>query len=117
MNAGGGVSGRADAPLDDASARARIRTDLDSNLLVEAGAGSGKTTALVDRMLTRHAPFGARMDDPNARLRLRGWLGCLEAASLDWAETQELHADAVLQLLFEMSNFVFASVLGTTEPR
>jgi len=34
----------------DAVARERIRTDLDCNMLVEAGAGSGKTTSLVGRM-------------------------------------------------------------------
>ncbi len=37
-------------PLADASARERIANDLETNLLVEAGAGSGKTTALVSRM-------------------------------------------------------------------
>lgn len=31
--------------------REAIRTDLDSNLLVEAAAGTGKTTSLVERML------------------------------------------------------------------
>jgi ATP-dependent helicase/nuclease subunit A len=35
----------------DQPARDRIRLDLDVNMLVEAGAGSGKTTALVDRMV------------------------------------------------------------------
>ena len=35
----------------DQAARERIRHDLETNLLVEAGAGSGKTTMLVDRML------------------------------------------------------------------
>jgi ATP-dependent helicase/nuclease subunit A len=35
----------------DQPARDRIRVDLNTNMLVEAGAGSGKTTALVDRML------------------------------------------------------------------
>ena len=35
----------------DQAARRRIELDLDANLLVEAGAGSGKTTALVGRML------------------------------------------------------------------
>ena len=35
----------------DESERRRIREDLDRNLLVEAGAGSGKTTSLVDRMV------------------------------------------------------------------
>ncbi|NUR19679.1 MAG: UvrD-helicase domain-containing protein, partial [Gemmatimonadaceae bacterium] len=38
------------APADEA-ARSRILTDLDTNLLVEAGAGSGKTTSLVGRMV------------------------------------------------------------------
>ncbi len=38
--------------LPDQVARDRIREDLDRNLLVEAGAGSGKTTALVDRMVS-----------------------------------------------------------------
>jgi ATP-dependent helicase/nuclease subunit A len=42
------VSTRATA---DAGDRERIATDLDTNLLVEAGAGSGKTTGLVARML------------------------------------------------------------------
>jgi len=40
-----------DADDRDAAARARIATDLDTNLLVEAGAGSGKTTSLIERML------------------------------------------------------------------
>jgi len=35
----------------DAAARARIKQDLDQTFLVEAGAGSGKTKSLVDRML------------------------------------------------------------------
>lgn len=37
-------------PIDE-PARERIRTDLETSLLVEAGAGSGKTSMLVDRML------------------------------------------------------------------
>ncbi len=36
---------------DDQSARDAISTELDTNILVEAGAGSGKTTMLVSRML------------------------------------------------------------------
>jgi ATP-dependent helicase/nuclease subunit A len=35
----------------DAAARARIGSDLDATLFVEAGAGAGKTTALVGRVL------------------------------------------------------------------
>jgi ATP-dependent helicase/nuclease subunit A len=37
-------------PASDEAARQRILTDLDSNMLVEAGAGSGKTTSLIGRM-------------------------------------------------------------------
>ncbi|TDW21275.1 UvrD-helicase domain-containing protein [Kribbella kalugense] len=38
--------------LLDGAARERIRTDTDTTLFVEAGAGSGKTHALVDRVTT-----------------------------------------------------------------
>ncbi len=38
-----------DSPLADQRARDLIRTGLDQTLMVEAGAGSGKTTSLVDR--------------------------------------------------------------------
>ena len=37
--------------LPDEATRDRIREDLQRNLLVEAGAGSGKTTSLIDRMV------------------------------------------------------------------
>ncbi len=38
-------------PLPDQAARDRIASDLDSTLFVEAGAGSGKTRALVERVV------------------------------------------------------------------
>ena len=37
-------------PLPDHVARRRVRDDLDATVFVEAGAGSGKTTSLVDRV-------------------------------------------------------------------
>ena len=52
-----------DGPLPDADARERIRTELDTNLLVEAGAGSGKTTALVERMVALVRTGTARIDE------------------------------------------------------
>ena len=67
--------------------------------------------ALVERMLSRLSRFGARVDDPATRLRLRGWLGFLEASSLDWAEHQKLDMESFLELLVDMSNVVFASVI------
>lgn len=39
-------------PLVDQAARDRIRDDLDATLIVEAAAGTGKTTALVERILS-----------------------------------------------------------------
>ncbi len=47
----GSPNGRPYEPPDQA-VRARISSDLTSTLLVEAGAGSGKTTSLVDRMVS-----------------------------------------------------------------
>jgi ATP-dependent helicase/nuclease subunit A len=44
-------AGGVDPRLPDAAARQRIASDLQANLLVEAGAGSGKTTELVSRMV------------------------------------------------------------------
>ena len=41
----------ADATLDDAGARRRIREDLGATLIVEAAAGTGKTTMLVARII------------------------------------------------------------------
>ena len=38
--------------LPDAEARRRIREDLDATLFVEAAAGTGKTTALVGRIVS-----------------------------------------------------------------
>ena len=48
---GVGRGGRMTQLPPDQEARERIEKDLDTNLLVEAGAGSGKTTALVARLL------------------------------------------------------------------
>jgi len=50
------------APLADAGARAAIATELDCNLLVEAAAGTGKTTELVNRIVAVLAEGRARVD-------------------------------------------------------
>ncbi len=42
----------ADRPLPDAEARRTIAEELDKNLFVEAAAGTGKTTALVGRLVS-----------------------------------------------------------------
>lgn len=50
------------APLADADQREVIRTALDTNLLVEAAAGTGKTTELVGRMVAALATGRAELD-------------------------------------------------------
>lgn len=67
--------------------------------------------ALLERILSRLSRFGVRTDDSAVRLRLRGWLGFLEATSLHWAEKQELDRESFFRLLLHMSNAVFDSVL------
>ena len=49
--------------LPDAAARDRIASDLDTNLFVEAGAGSGKTKALVDRLVALISTGKAKIDE------------------------------------------------------
>ena len=49
------------APVDRAATATRIASSLDETLVVEAAAGTGKTTALVRRMV-RGAGHGPRRD-------------------------------------------------------
>ncbi len=49
-------------PLVDHEAREAIRHDLDSNLLVEAAAGTGKTTELTRRIVAVLAAWRAGVD-------------------------------------------------------
>jgi AcrR family transcriptional regulator len=91
--------------------RGGIGTDPEVAEIIE-----GTRQALVDRLLSRLSRFGARADDPATRLRLRGWLGYLEASSLEWADRQELDLESFLELLLQMSGTVFASVLHPADP-
>ncbi len=89
----------------DQIARERIRDDLETNLLVEAGAGSGKTTALVGRLL-QHVRIGTLVDSLTAvtftrkaadELRERFQL-LLEATAHDRNESPEVRARCVVAL-------------------
>jgi ATP-dependent exoDNAse (exonuclease V) beta subunit len=51
-----------EAPRDDADARRRIAEHLDVTMVVEASAGTGKTTALVERMLAIIGEGRARLE-------------------------------------------------------
>ena len=54
---------RADFVPADAGVREEIRTRVDVNMCVEAGAGTGKTTVMVDRVVRIAASGHARMDE------------------------------------------------------
>ena len=54
--------GKAERRLADHNARERIRSDLDTTLIVEAAAGTGKTTALVNRIVAVVASGRAKLD-------------------------------------------------------
>ena len=56
------MSGATAAALADEAVRARIRDDLDTTLVVEAAAGTGKTSALVSRMVAALAAGRARLE-------------------------------------------------------
>ena len=51
-----------DKPLADHEARERIHNDLDTSLVVEAAAGTGKTTELVSRIVAVIKGGRARLD-------------------------------------------------------
>ncbi len=77
------MSTRTDSPLADQTARDRVARDFDTTLIVEAAAGTGKTTALVGRIVAALTAGRARLDRVVAvtftelaagelKLRLRG---------------------------------------------
>ncbi len=96
-------------PFADEPARQRIRTSLDESLLVEAAAGTGKTTVLVDRLVATLASGATRVDRVVAvtftrkaagelKLRLRHELDEARAATDDVEKQQNLeHALARLE--------------------
>ena len=65
--------------LTDASARDRVRRDLDETLFVEAGAGTGKTSALVSRIV-------ALIDSGRAQLGEIAAISFTEAAAAELRE-------------------------------
>lgn len=96
-----GFAGRvSELPLADREARDRINLDLQTNLLVEAGAGSGKTTALTHRMVALIRAGATSVEQiaavtftrkAAAELRER-FQGALERALADCPSTGDEHA-------------------------
>ncbi|MHC4924502.1 MAG: UvrD-helicase domain-containing protein, partial [Planctomycetota bacterium] len=106
-------------PLPDAEARRRIQDDLDTNLLVEAGAGSGKTTELVARMVALVESGTARVDEIAAVTFTRKAAGelrerfqtRLEERLLEAAESGE--GDDTLGLLSKALEEIDRGFIGT----
>ncbi len=112
-------------PLD------RVRASLDAYLdhitrhsrafvsLMRGGIGSDpQVAAVVEGVRTRlfeqflsGSPFaGAAVDNPRFETAVRGWIGFVEGASIDWAArprlTREELRDLVVQILFEIMKVV-----------
>ena len=96
-------------PLADAAARERIRSDLDTTFFVEAAAGTGKTTALVGRIVSLLRSGRARLSGVVAltftdkaagemRLRLRGELERVRSETPP-DDPARVHLDAALEEL------------------
>jgi ATP-dependent helicase/nuclease subunit A len=99
-------------PAGDAASRDAIRHALDENLIVEASAGTGKTSELVQRIARVLATGTARIDQIVAvtfthkaagelKIRLRQQLDMARAASVDAQE--KAHLEAALTRLEEAS--------------
>jgi len=96
-------------PLADRDARDRIANDLDATLVVEAAAGTGKTTALVTRMVRLLASGRGRLDRVVAltfteaaagelKLRLRSAIEAARQAAETPTSERELLTDALPHL-------------------
>ena len=62
-----------DALLGDVAARERIETDTSATLFVEAGAGSGKTKSLVDRVDSQPSRPTRSPPEPSCNCRCTRW--------------------------------------------
>jgi ATP-dependent helicase/nuclease subunit A len=93
---------RTRAPVDSESRR-RVRDDHSSSLFIEAGAGTGKTTALVERVVSLVASGDAELRAIAAitfteaaaselRDRIRGQLELAAAGGLHWIDTEVARA-------------------------
>ena len=95
--------------LIDAADRERIRTSLDETLVVEAAAGTGKTTAMVDRLVNVLAEGRGRVDSIAAltftekaagelKLRLRTGLEDARQREGEGTERRQRLEDAIARL-------------------
>ncbi len=70
---------------------------------------------ILDRLLegAEQAPLAPRPATPRLRLALRGWIGFVEAAILDWIERRGLERDALRDFLAD----AFVAALKVAAPR
>lgn len=99
----------------DAADREAIRTALDENILVEAAAGTGKTTSLVDRMVASIARGRATIDQLSAvtfTIKAAAQLHQRFQVALEKAAREESHPDR-RRLLDEARRGIQACFIGT----
>jgi AcrR family transcriptional regulator len=75
--------------------RGGVGSDAEVQTIVEAA-----RTAIAERIITR---LGARDPSPLLRAALRGWIGFVEAASLDWLARRDLPRGELRALLAHMA--------------
>ena len=55
--------------------------------------------------------MGASPDDPRARILLRGWIGFVEAVSMDWAADKPMSVDELCDMLIGISGQMLGAAL------
>lgn len=75
--------------------RGGVGSDAEVQAIVEAA-----RTAIADRIISR---LGVQHPSPHLRTALRGWIGFVEAASLDWLARRDLPRDELRELCAHMA--------------
>jgi AcrR family transcriptional regulator len=117
---------------DDAPPIDRVRMGLDAYLgyvmehsrpfvsLMRGGIGSdpevaavieGVRTGLVERFLSGSPLAGMAAGDPKLELAIRGWIGFVEAVSIDWCANPRLARDELRELLARILFEILAVVV------
>jgi AcrR family transcriptional regulator len=117
---------------DDAAPIERVRMGLDAYLgyvmehsrpfvsLMRGGIGSdpevalvieGVRTRLVQRFLSGSPLAGMAAGDPKLELAIRGWIGFVEAVSIDWCASPRLSRDELRELLARILFQILAVVV------
>ena len=96
----------AHAPSYRAILHGGVSGDLEVQLIVE------RSRSEVVRRITRG--IGGGRPSPMMRIALRGWIGFLEAASLDWLDRKDVTKEQLVDLL---ARSLSATIRSANEPR